>query len=590
MTQQIIIEGACPTCGTRFKFDDEDRRQEKVQCTRCKETFFIVNAAQPSYQNSRSARDFLYTKIDRVTTRKSYYFLGYVEHKGLGKSISIKGYDRGAVLQSMEESAQTFTRKWESLQQSEYKQIYSSHSSERIKKEILWVKNLLKDSIEKPIKINWNAFKKNGEFSEAPPTFDERIPQSYDAKPAPSFMELFSKEIKSRRQQLRDLDLQEKILGWEKRKALFKEKLKKYEEDKVAFHQEQENWNSRIDAERKQFIAGEKTALEKYIQILLVDSLYPEKFPENITVEFKEEEKILIVDYELPAKQALPQFKDAIVNKKTGNVENVPLTDKELNSLYDDVLFSMVIRTLNEVFSGDVSQVIEAIAFNGFVDVLNKATGHKEIRYLLSLIVKKEDFAKLNLEHIDPKECFFKFKGISAKELSSLTPIPPIMMLERNDKRFVEAKAVVDQMDSSINLAAINWEDFEHLVREVIEREFGTAGMEVKITQSSRDLGVDAVAFDSDPLRGGKIIIQAKRYTNTVKVESVRALYGIMQDEGAMKGIMVTTSDYGSDAYKFAQGKPISLINGNNLLSLLEKHGKKAIINLVDAKRILRES
>ncbi len=62
-----------------------------------------------------------------------------------------------------------------------------------------------------------------------------------------------------------------------------------------------------------------------------------------------------------------------------------------------------------------------------------------------------------------------------------------------------------------------------------------------------------------------------------------------MQDEGAMKGIMVTTSDYGPDAYKFAQGKPITLINGNNLLSMLETHGHKAKIDLKEARKLLKE-
>ena len=36
-------------------------------------------------------------------------------------------------------------------------------------------------------------------------------------------------------------------------------------------------------------------------------------------------------------------------------------------------------------------------------------------------------------------------------------------------------------------------------------------GREVKITQASRD--GDAIAFDPDQIRGGKIVIQAKRYT-----------------------------------------------------------------------------
>ena len=63
-------------------------------------------------------------------------------------------------------------------------------------------------------------------------------------------------------------------------------------------------------------------------------------------------------------------------------------------------------------------------------------------------------------------------------------------------------------------LALMDWEDFEHLCRELFEKAFASSGAEVKVTQASRDKGVDAVIFDPDPLRGGKIIIQAKRYTN----------------------------------------------------------------------------
>ena len=114
-------------------------------------------------------------------------------------------------------------------------------------------------------------------------------------------------------------------------------------------------------------------------------------------------------------------------------------------------------------------------------------------------------------------------------------------------------------------------------------------GNEVKVTQASRDGGVDAVAFDADPIRGGKIVIQAKRYTNTVGVSSVRDLYGTVMNEGAMKGILVTTSDYGPDAYEFAKGKPLTLLNGSNLLFLLEKHGHKAKIDLKEAKQVLAE-
>jgi restriction system protein len=68
----------------------------------------------------------------------------------------------------------------------------------------------------------------------------------------------------------------------------------------------------------------------------------------------------------------------------------------------------------------------------------------------------------------------------------------------------------------------MDWGDFEHLIRELFEKEFASPGGDVKITQASSDGGVDAVAFDPDPITGGKIVIQAKRYTRTVGVSAVR--------------------------------------------------------------------
>jgi restriction system protein len=124
------------------------------------------------------------------------------------------------------------------------------------------------------------------------------------------------------------------------------------------------------------------------------------------------------------------------------------------------------------------------------------------------------------------------------------------------------------------------------LVRQAFERLFARDGVEVRVTQASRDRGVDAIAFDPDPLRGGKIVIQAKRYTRVVDVAAVRDLYGTVHNEGANKGILVTTSTFGRDSYEFAQGKPLTLIDGGNLLHLLRQQGMDYRIDLEEARRL----
>lgn len=88
------------------------------------------------------------------------------------------------------------------------------------------------------------------------------------------------------------------------------------------------------------------------------------------------------------------------------------------------------------------------------------------------------------------------------------------------------------------------------------------------------------MAFDSRPIFGGKVVIQAKRYKNTVGVSAVRDLFGTVQNEGASKGILVTTSGYGKAAFDFARGKPIELLDGANLLHLLSEHAKIDVVGM----------
>jgi restriction system protein len=236
---------------------------------------------------------------------------------------------------------------------------------------------------------------------------------------------------------------------------------------------------------------------------------------------------------------------------------------------------------MHEVFIADYSLAVEAVVFNGWVRGIDPKTGKPFTSCVLSCEASRKQFMDLDLAHVSPKDCIRGLKGITAGPLIMLAPVKPIMELNRDDDRFVESKEVMDQIRPEDNLAAMEWEDFEHLVRELFEREFSQTGGEVRVTQASRDRGVDAIAFDPDPIRGGKFVIQAKRYNMVVPVSAVRDLYGTMIAEGATKGILVTTSHFGRDSREFAKDKPITLIDGENLVHMFQKHGRNVHIAML---------
>ena len=292
---------------------------------------------------------------------------------------------------------------------------------------------------------------------------------------------------------------------------------------------------------------------------------------------------MLIVNYELPNMSNLSNTKEYIYVAPKKEIKIKRYTDRDFSKLYEDTLYSITLRSLYEIFSIDTSNEIQGITFNGYVTQINPAFGITERKCILSIQVDKNKYSQINLSLVDPKACFKALKGVSAAKLIDVSPITPILIFNKDDKRFIDGKEV--SVNQGTNLAAMHWEDFEHLVRELFEIEFAKYGGEVHVTQASRDGGVDAIIFDPDPLRGGKIVVQAKRYTNTVGVSAVRDLYGTVINEGANTGILITTSDYGHDSYEFAKGKPLKLLNGGHLLALLRKNGRNAHINLEEAKK-----
>ena len=136
------------------------------------------------------------------------------------------------------------------------------------------------------------------------------------------------------------------------------------------------------------------------------------------------------------------------------------------------------------------------------------------------------------------------------------------------DPRIVDPIDVISDIDKRPNLLELTPKEFEAFIQNL----FTKMGFDTKLYQASGDGGIDCVAYDPHPITGGKFIVQAKLYTRTVQPTHVRDLWGTVQHEGATKGIMITTSGYGPDSYKFAGGKPLNLIDGSGLLALCQQY------------------
>jgi restriction system protein len=578
-------EGKCPHCLKDLTFDDDDNLYEVVECPTCSE-YFLLSEAKENVRGSDLLRISTRTVRNKDGSIKAGSgYKGTIFSVVCDKSVKVSAGSYSELLMKILDKGSDLREKASMTKTRESAEEESSSIEGLIKS----LENILIDGVSHTVKFDWDDLKKNDEFEEKKPSFSVKKPTKEEAEPRTNFLEKIFSKYGKRREERRKEHLVTLIKEWRKTKNEYEKKLKEWEKNKKKFEKEQEAWNKNIEDKKSKFKKSNKKEVEEFFSQVLALSEYPENIPQKHTLEYRKKGKILVVDLFLPDYEDIPSNKGVKYVKSRNAVEEVKFPDSQRERLYNKILFSIPLRSIHEIFTNDNSDMLKSVVFNGWVDTIDRSTGKKILVCILTIHIAKKEFLEINIKNIDPKLCFKRLKGVGSSKLSSLVPVAPILKIDKKDKRFIASQKVLDKVDDSMNIAAMDWEEFEHLVREVFEKEFAKSGMEVKVTQSSRDLGVDAVAFDPDPVRGGKIIIQAKRYTNTVKVESVRALYGIMQDEGAMKGILVTTSDFGPDAYKFAQGKPITLISGNNLLSMLEQSGHKAKIDIKEAKKILGE-
>ena len=502
--------------------------------------------------------------------------------------------------------------------------------TEIAKAEIRLLQTVLADALGQEANANWDYLKNTDPFPEPPPQAPvfEPPPRAPEPPPEPMppdesspYWRLFPRWLGLRKAEYpqRHADwLKQKLqfeaqrerrdANWLKQKLLieaertqYMEWLSSWEERRNYYLDERDRSNQHIDEITNRYVSGDLSGLPEPIETFLNrfwEQRQPSALPADcmisltcnwrvpVKVTIVPDSRTLVIDCSLPPIIDLPTLKEFRYVASRDAFYEVKLRAAEIDRLYDELLYQMCLATLHLVFLFDSLHAIEAAAFNGWVSITDPATGSDSRACISSVSVDRETFAAINLARVEPKACFRALKGVSSTYLHDMVPVAPLVRGDRNDPRFIESKEIVNSVRQGTNLAAIGWEDFEHLIREIFETEFKSAGGEVRVTRASRDWGVDAIAFDPDPIRGGKIVIQAKRYTNTVEVSAVRDLYGTVMNEGAMKGILVTTSTFGPEAYAFAKDKPLTLLDGSNLLHLLERHGRRAYIDLAEAKRL----
>ena len=519
-----------------------------------------------------------------------YLFSAYISNPYLGVGKEIKAQTRW----ELELKANEQNRKWEEQAQRKMERELvqdlkqqAEKMNEEAQKEIEKYDTVLMDTLHVANNLEWNGMLKTDTYS--PFQFNKQEPklEDYYIRLGVPKQSVFENIIKSKREKRLSKESEAKE-AYNNAVASFnltkQQAIDQYNIDKEKFELDQKQYNDDILLWKEQFENGDGAAVERYLRVVLANSHYPNAITVESEVFYDMITKTAVVSFSLPSPDDIPQeigYK-YVASRKA--IDPIIMKTKDKAAFYEKIIQQIALRVIHELFEGVyVKGVLETVVFNGWVSGVDRSTGKDFNACILSVQADRKEFEQIQLDRVNPKECLRGLKALSAGALHNLAPVKPIMELIREDKRFVASIEVMDALDSDTNLATMPWEEFEHLVRELFSRVFSKEGCEVHVTQASRDGGVDAIAFDPDPIRGGKYVIQAKRYNIVVPVSACRDLYGTMINEGAVKGILVTTSYFGNDSRAFVKDKPITLIDGSNLVHMFGEYGYNFRINLKES-------
>jgi restriction system protein len=329
--------------------------------------------------------------------------------------------------------------------------------------------------------------------------------------------------------------------------------------------------NATVNELEANFRAGIPEAVEEYFSQLLALSEYPAGFPCEYQLAYRREPRELVIEYRLPSADMVPRARDFRYVKTRGEIDELLRPVKEIKELYASVVYQVALRTMWESFAVvEAHEVVDAVIFNGIVSATNRATGKPEELHLVSAPAVRATFSELVLDQLDPAACLKYLKAVVSPHPYDLEPVEPVIEFQQAKYRFADPIDVLAGIDSRPDLLKMDWWKFENLIRQLFEG----MGLDVRVTQSSRDEGIDAVAYNkTDIVHQAEILIQAKRYSHCVPTNDVRALAGSVEEKRATSGVLVTTAWVSAETKAFAaRNNRLRIIEGGELKHLLAEY------------------
>ncbi len=143
---------------------------------------------------------------------------------------------------------------------------------------------------------------------------------------------------------------------------------------------------------------GDADSQAELVRLHLMASPYPATLPRDYSVRIDRESGIALIELVLPDFTQVSFHK---LRELRSGTKAVDVGAREARSLYDKLIFGLVIRHLIEVVRVPVAHSLTSAALNGVIRRKNPATGKDEQFCALSVCASIETLALLDAAHLD---------------------------------------------------------------------------------------------------------------------------------------------------------------------------------------------
>jgi restriction system protein len=185
-----------------------------------------------------------------------------------------------------------------------------------------------------------------------------------------------------------------------------------FEEKKKEFDKDQNLKNIQIDSLKQSLKEGKEEGVLTYFSMVLEKSDYPDYFNLDFDISYVQKNRKLLVNLEIPNKSIIPEILEYSYNKTKDQILEKKKKKSDIDDLYEQLISSLTLRTIHEIFESDQFEVIQTVEFSGDVYILDKAIGKEILITAINTIANRQQFLEIDLSKIDPLLCV---QGLQSK-------------------------------------------------------------------------------------------------------------------------------------------------------------------------------